>query len=311
MGDSVQEVAASPGLSELHRHLDGSLRRETLDELAAELGTAAPERLHFEPGMGLEAALGLFRVTLSVLQAPASVERVAREICEDAAGEGVSTLEIRFAPQLHLEGEMTAMEEVVDAALSGCSGRAGLILCGLYGESPELFDRFLELAAGRPGVVGIDLAGGPDSSHDFAMADYGPAFVKARDLGLGRTVHAGEGRPPSEIREAVLELHAQRIGHGTSLLEDETLVDVLLERGVTLEACLTSNVHTSAIERVEDHPLPRWLELGLKACINTDNTLFSRVDSISEYLVAATLPGMREEWLKVCAQHGHDGRFVR
>src|SRR5262245_2522762 len=147
-------------LADLHRHLDGSLRLATLEELLARRGARVPERLRFERGMGLEAALERFALTLSVLQEPDAVRRVAREICEDAAKDGVTTLEIRFAPQLHTGA---SLEAIVDAALEGVQGRAGLILCGLYGEPPEVLERLVDVAAPRKGVVGIDLAGGPAS----------------------------------------------------------------------------------------------------------------------------------------------------
>src|ERR1041385_1347285 len=113
------------GLSDLHRHLDGSLRPSTLAELAAAAGSRVPDDLAFSPGMGLDEALSRFAFTLTLLQRPAEVRRIAREMVEDAAAENVTTLEVRFAPQLHREAPM---EAIVDAALEGLDGRAGLIL---------------------------------------------------------------------------------------------------------------------------------------------------------------------------------------
>ncbi len=258
--------------------------------------------------MGLEAALERFAFTLSVLQEPTAVRRVAAEICEDARAEGVTTLEIRFAPQLH---QGASIETIVDAALDGIGGRAGLILCALYGEPAELVERLVETAVPRRGVVGIDLAGSPQPSQHWSLADYAPAFLRARRLGLGRTVHAGEGRPAEEIRTAILELGAQRIGHGTTLLEDPAARDLVLERGVVLEACPTSNLHTGAIEAVDRHPLPRWLAEGVRVCINTDNTLLSDVDAPTEYRRAAAIPGMPDDGLAACLATGHAAAFRR
>jgi adenosine deaminase len=293
-------------LADLHRHLDGSLRRATLEELARERGVFVPGDLVFKAGMGLEDALSKFAVTLSVLQGPEAVRRVAREICEDAAREGVTTLEVRFAPQLH-----GSLEEIVDAALEGVAGRAGLVLCGLYGEPPAQIESFVRVARGRPGVVGIDLAGGPSSGHQWNMRSYAEAFTKARDAGLGRTVHAGEGRPPAEIRLAIEELHAQRIGHGTTLLDDRKVTDLVLQRGVTIEACLTSNLHTGAIKEQGEHPLARWLELGVRACINTDNTLLSDTNAPIEHAIAGKLPGMTRALLERAIANGHAAAFRR
>jgi adenosine deaminase len=294
------------GLSDLHRHLDGSLRESTLVELATRAGRAVPPDLAFSPGMGLGQALERFAFTLSLLQQPSEVRRVAAEICEDAETEGIGTLEIRFAPQLHRGG---SLEEIVDAALEGIAGRAGLILCGLYGEPSSVLLELVSVAAGRRGVVGIDLAGGPRPGEELSMRQYAPAFTRARELGLGRMVHAAEGRPAAEIRLAIEALHAQRIGHGTTLLDDPRLVELVIARGVVIEACPTSNVHTGAISRLKEHPLPRWLALGVRACICTDNTLLSRVTAPEEHRRALEMDGMSAQLVSLAIAHGHAARF--
>jgi adenosine deaminase len=295
-------------LADLHRHLDGSLRLATLDELAKAEGVTLPSGIGFVAGMGLEAALAQFATTLSVLQRPDAVRRVANEMCEDAQREEVTTLEIRFAPQLH---RGASLEAIVDAALEGIDGRAGLILCALYGESPDIAMALVEAARSRPGVVGIDLAGGPAQAHAFALADYGTAFRKAADMGIGRTVHASEGRSPHEIRIAIEVLHAERIGHGTTLLDDPAIVDLVIEKQITIEACPTSNVHTGVIPNVASHPLPRWLDRGVRACINTDNTLLSAVDAPLEHQRTRQIPGMDDDKLARCIEIGHASRFHR
>ncbi len=295
-------------LADLHRHLDGSLRRSTVEELAARAGLPLPAELGFAVGMGLSAALEKFAFTLSLLQTADSVRRVAGEICDDAAAEGVTTLEIRFAPQLHRGAPLDA---IVDAALEGAAGRAGILLCALYGEAPADVERLVDVAATRPGVVGIDLAGGPSPDQRWKMEDYAPAFSRARTLGLHRTVHAGEGRPPDEIRRAVIELHAERIGHGTTLLDDPSVLDLVLQRNIIIEACLTSNLHTGAIPSLPAHPLPRWLAVGVRACLNTDNTLLSAVDAPGEHQRAAALPGMTPALLQRAIANGHAGAFRR
>ena len=294
-------------LADLHRHLDGSLRPSTVEELAARARVAVPVDLEFHAGMGLEAALSRFAFTLSLLQTPAAVRRVAEEICEDAQAEGVRTLEIRFAPQLHRGAEP---EAIVDAALEGIAGRAGLLLCGLYGEPVEQLERLVTIAAER-GAAGIDLAGGPAPFHTVALADYARPCARARELGLGVTIHAAEGRPPAEIRAAIEQLHAQRIGHGTTLLDDPSVVELVLERKVTIEACPTSNMHTGVIASTNEHPLPKWLSLGVRACINTDNTLLSDVDSRTEHARAAAMPGMTSELLEAAIGFGHAAAFAK
>lgn len=292
-------------LVDLHRHLDGSLREQTLRELAAGAGVEIPDELRFTPGMGLQNALARFRITVAVLQRAEALRRVAAEMCEDAAATGVTTLEVRFAPQLH-----GAIEPAIEAVLEGLAGRAGLILCALYGEPPEQVEALVRAGAARPGVVGIDIAG-PEPGRTWSLSDYAAPFRLAAELGLGRTVHAGEGRPPSEIRMAIEVLGAQRIGHGTTLLGDPAVVDLVRERGVTIEACPTSNLHTGVIASIADHPLPRWLELGVRACICTDNTLLSDVDAVEEHARARAIPGMTDELLAQAIAHGHAAAFPR
>lgn len=304
-------------LSDLHRHLDGSLRPDTLAELAAALGYPVPNDLKFHPGMGLAEALSRFSFTLSLLRTPAAVQRVAREICEDAAREGVGTLEIRFGPQLHADAAAQAQgvtaEVILDAALAGVAGRlgVGIILCGIYGEPPEVLEHLVDLAASRPGVVGIDLAGGPHPEQRAKMADYRAAFHRAAALGLGRTVHAGEGRPPSEIRDAIELLGAQRIGHGTTLLADPAVTALVRERRVVIEACITSNVHTGVIRSPQEHPLVGFLEHGVRATVCTDNTLLSDVNAPHEYRLARGLAGMTDERFAELLATGPKARFQR
>ncbi len=296
------------GLTDLHRHLDGSLRIRTLAELAGRANRTIPFDLRFFPGMGLQEALARFSFTLSVLQTPDAVERVAREICEDALADGVEVLEIRFAPQLHHE---QPPEAYVDAALAGVDGRAGIILCGLYGEDPAILQSHVDIAATRPGVVAIDLAGGPTPGHDFRLDDYSKPFERARDLGINRTVHASEGRAPHEIRTAIEVLHAQRIGHGTTLLDDPAVLDLVLSSGVTIEACPTSNWQVGIIDTIGAHPIPRWLDAGVRVCINTDNTLLSDVSASEEYARVGKIEGMTPDKLEAARRFGHEAAFRR
>lgn len=295
-------------LSDLHRHLDGSMRLDTLRELAAIAGIEVPDDIRFYPNMGLSAALERFAVTVGALQSPDAVKRVAAEMCQDAAAEGVTTLEIRFAPQLHQGADLAT---IVDAAIDGARGRAGIVLCALYGDPPQLVQSLVDIGRSRDGVVGIDIAGSASSGHDHRLHDYSEAFTRARDVGLGRTVHAGEGHPPEQIRIAIEHLHAQRIGHGTTLLDDRRVLDLVLEREVTIEACPTSNVHTGVIDNVAAHPIARWLDAGVRVCVCADNTLFSDVDARSELTQIATIHGMSGTDVARVIDHGHAAAFGR
>lgn len=293
-------------LVDLHRHLDGSLRPGTLRELSAAAGQPLGRVPRFVPGMGLSAALACFRVTLAALQTPEAVARVASEACEDADSEGVSTLELRFAPHLHRGAPLA---DIVDAAVAGVGGRAGLVLCGLYGDHPSVFESLVDLAGPRPGVVGIDLAGGPLPDHRYGLRDYADAYAGAAALGLGRTVHAGEGRPASEIRDAIERLGAQRIGHALSILDDPEVVALAISRAVTLEACPTSNWHVGILPRPEAHPARAWLERGLRVAVCTDNPLLSQTTVQEELARVGAPPG--SPLAAAFLQHAASARFQR
>ena len=140
----------------------------------------------FFPGIGLEEALLRFGTTVACLQTTDSIRRVAEEICEDAIACGVTTLENSICSST--PSYSVHRKKIVDAALDGINGRAGLILCGLYGEAPSVLNSHVEIARTREGVVGIDLAGAPQLSHQWNIADYADPFGRAHELGIGRTV---------------------------------------------------------------------------------------------------------------------------
>jgi len=302
------KTMTTPKLVELHRHLDGSMRPDTIHAFAQELGLHVPEDLLFKPKMGLMEALEKFAFTVALLQRTEHLTQVAHEMCDDALHEGIDHLEIRFAPQLHHCG---GMDVVIDAVIEGCGGRAGIILCGLYGDPPALLHKLVDLGAKRPAVVGLDLAGGPHRGHAYELADYGDVFRRAGQLGLGRTVHAGEGRPVDEIRIAVEILGADRIGHGVTLMDDERVVDLVRSRGVTIEACPTSNWHTGVIESVAHHPLEKWLQEDILVALCTDNTFLSDTDLPSEFDRVQRALNLGPDVVGCMREHARNAMFPR
>jgi adenosine deaminase len=287
--------------AELHCHLDGSVRPETMIELAREYRVTLPaddadelrEYMRVDDARNLEDYLLRFDTTLSVMQTEESLERIAYELAVDVAAEGVRYIEMRYAPPLNtLQG--LSLEQAVDAPLRGIRRAerelditARVIVCSLRHYDPSLSLRLATLAVGYKdsGVVGFDLAGGefgnPASRH-------AAAFQYCTDHGLACTCHAGEGDGPDSIRQAVHDCHAHRIGHATRLLEDAALAEEIHERGIALELCLTSNVQTRATERYETHPLKQFLARGMNVCLNTDNRLMSDTTLVDEYHHAAT-----------------------
>jgi len=273
---------------DLHVHLDGSIRHKTLEELYE---GDLPD-VKFYTNMGIQKALASFRTTLSVMQELDRITRITTELCIDLSELGTKRAEIRFAPQLHCNGDIGS---VIDAAVAGLKPRFNLILCGLYGEPPEMLDELVKAARKRPRVVGIDLAGSPLEEHKWSLMDYSRPFTEAMRVGLGRTVHAGEGRPSEEIKMAIENLHAQRIGHGLSVLGDPELVDLVREKKIHIEACPTSNVHTGCIEKFEYHPMMDWFKKEIRFSLCCDNVLLSQTWGRKEYFKARLMCNMTFE----------------
>lgn len=309
---------------ELHCHLDGSIRPSTLLELASEqgvdLGATSEDGIRRLVQAGeirtdLESYLVAFETTLSVLQTADALARVAYELVVDAANENVVGLEIRFSPLL-CQRRGLSLDEVVDAVLRGVQRgtsvtgtHAALILCGIRHMEPATTLAVADCAArffGR-GVVGVDLAG-PEKG--FPASAHQAAFDRAHQAGLGITVHAGEAEGAWSVREAVAQQRATRVGHGTHAIEDASLIPWLVERQVTLEVCLKSNVETQSVASVADHPLRRLMEHGVRVCLNTDNRLMSDERLMDEFRLAVEAFGLSRQQILLLVQHAIDGSFL-
>lgn len=282
--------------AELHCHLDGSVRPQTLLDLGREYGVPMP-RQHAEQlrdfmivrdARSLEDYLRRFETTLSVMQTSEALERIAYELAEDAAGEGVRYLEVRFAPILNVRGGLS-LGAAVEAPIRGLQraerefGIVGrVIICALRTFAPSVSLELAQLATAyqHRGVVGFDLAGGELGNPAQAHRD---AFRHARDHGIACTCHAGEGDGPESIRQALHACGAGRIGHATRLVESAALTDEIRSRGIPLEICLTSNVQTRATSSYDMHPLRAYFDGGLNVVLNTDNRLMSGTTLTEEY----------------------------
>jgi adenosine deaminase len=309
--------------AELHCHLDGSVRAETLLELAREYKQPIPrddadalrEFMRVDDARSLEDYLAKFDVTLAVLQTAEALERVAYELAIDAGRDGVRYIEVRFAPVLNVRGGLS-LGEAVEAPLRGLEramrdgGAVGrVIICGLRHLSPAVSLELARLAVAYStrGVVGFDLAGGelgnPASPHAAAFE-----FAQAHDLAC--TCHAGEGADASSVREAIHRCGAHRIGHATRLIEDEALTQYVNDRRIPLEICLTSNVQTRAVVSYEAHPLRRYFDRGLNVVLNTDNRLMSGTTLTDEYLHAARSLDFTFDELARVARNGFASAFL-
>jgi adenosine deaminase len=155
--------------------------------------------------------------------------------------------------------------------------------------------------------VAFDLAGAEAGHPAEAHAE---AFAEARRAGLRITCHAGEAAGPESIRAALDVCGAERLGHGVRLREDPVLEGEVAARRIPLEMCLTSNLHTHAVNRLEDHPARRYLALGIPVTLNTDSRLMDRTTLIDEYWAAHTALGFSEDELIRVAGNAFEHAFV-
>lgn len=287
--------------TDLHCHLDGCCRVETLLELAAAQGVQLPFskadalRDHLEVGdkcKNLGDYLKGFAVTLSVMQTAPAIERIAFELAEDAARENVRYLEVRFSPILHINKGLR-LPEIVDAVIRGLNKaeaqypiKTGIIICGMRNISPDTSLRLAELTVAYKNqkVTAFDLAGQEDG---YPAKDHQAAFALILKNNINTTAHAGEAYGPDSVKQAIHECGAHRIGHGTRLIEDGDLLNYINDHRVPLEICLSSNVQTKAVSTFGSHPLRIYYDYGLRVTINTDNRLMSATTVTKELWLAA------------------------
>jgi adenosine deaminase len=306
---NVAELRELPKV-ELHNHLDGGLRVDTILDLADAAGydglpTTDPEALAawFDQGQSgsLERYLAAFTHTLAVLQTAGAVERVAYEAVVDLADDGVIYGEIRFAPVLCTRQGLRR-EDVIEAALAGFArGRddTGVRVNLIVDAMRELPDSMAEARAAvrfaDQGVVGFDLAG---PEQGFPASAHTEAVRHAAAHGLHITIHAGEGAGWESIADTLECCLPERIGHGVHIVDAldsddpaaHAVVSRLLDGNIPLEVCPTSNLHTMGVGPA-DHPVGRLYRAGFNVTLNTDNRLMSRVTLTDEFALAANHQG--------------------
>lgn len=305
---------------ELHCHFDCGLRLETAADVAAETGVPLPPSLRDalvapEVCADLGDYLGRIDLALRLLQRPQDLRRVARELAEDMARDGLVYAEVRFAPQLHTRGGLT-MPEVLDAVHSGLveGGRAhgvrlGLMVCALRHQPPAVGLDVARLAAAHPDrVCALDLAG--DEGRFADCAPWVPAFAIAREAGLRLTAHAGENAGASSVRAALDLLGAERIGHGVRVEEDASLTARVIEERIALDMCPRSNVQTRAVASLEVHPIDRLLRRGAAVTVSTDARTLSDTTVTDELLRLHDQFGWGLEQMAACQRHAAEAAFA-
>jgi len=311
-------------LIDLHRHLDGSIRLETILDLGRKHNLPLPSfvleelRPHvqvIDPQPGVMAFIAKFKWMVGVLVDYDACRRVAYENLLDAKEEGIDYIELRFSPWFMSDTHTLDPAGVVEAVVEGIEqGRANSgikvnligIISRTYGT--EVGWKELEaLLTQKEHIVALDLAG---DEIKFPPELFEEHFKKGRDAGWHITAHAGEEAGPESIWEAITLLGASRIGHAISISEDPQLVEYFLDHRIGIEANLTSNVQTSNVPTLESHPLKEWLESGLLATINTDNTGISNNDLPYEYQVAAPAAGLTQKQIRQAQRNALEVAFL-
>ncbi len=287
---------------DLHRHLEGSLRLSTMLDIARQHGVTAPDsvlslsglvQVQDEDPLTFNNFLEKFKTLRMFYRSPEVIHRLTREAVEDAARDNVRYLELRFTPVALSHAEGFPIHDVMDWVITSANDAAQqynimvrVIASVNRHESPELAEQVAWLAAGLKdrGLVGLDLAG---NEAEFECAPFMGILREAGQSGLRLTIHAGEWGPPSNVRQAIEELQAERIGHGVRVMEDESVVALAKERGTVFEVCLTSNYQSGVVPELSVHPFPRMLASGLNATLNTDDPSVSRITLSREYQLAA------------------------
>jgi adenosine deaminase len=309
---------------DLHRHLDGSVRLQTILELGRKHGLALPAWSIDElkpyvvvtkPQAGVMDFIEKFYWLTYILVDYDAVRRIAYENVEYASKEGLDYVELRFSPVFMSLAHRIDPAGVVEAVCEGTArGRADFqmkanligIISRTYG--PE--SGWVELNAlltQESSITALDLAG---DEANYPARLFVPHFEKARQAGWSITAHAGESAGPESIWQAINLLGAQRIGHAATALQDERLVEEMLIRRIAIECNLTSNVQTSTVKDYPSHPLKEFINKGLLATINTDDPGISGIDLRYEYEIAAPAAGLTIEEIHQAQNNAVEAAFL-
>ncbi len=319
-----ESLKAMPKI-DLHRHLEGSLRLKTLLEIAQKYGLDMPaadtDRLRplvqiTDDPPDFEVFLSKFEVLRHFYRSPEAIHRLAYEVVADAALDNIHYLELRFSPQALARVRGFSLSEVADWVIDAsqkASADLGIkvrLIVTLVRHDPiEQAKLVAEVAFERfgRGIVGLDLAG---NEVKFPAGPFIPLFAEAKRLGMGVTVHAGEWASAEGVRQAIEELHADRIGHGVRSIENSRILRLVRDRQVALEVCLTSNLQTGVVRQLHHHPLVDLLNLGIKVTLNTDDPSISNLSLTDEFRVAVEMLGLGHDELQKLVMNAVQATFL-
>ncbi|MCG6415899.1 adenosine deaminase [Vibrio fluvialis] len=311
-------------LTDLHRHLDGNIRTQTILDLGQKFGVALPaytvadltphvQIVEAEPS--LVAFLSKLDWGVAVLGDLDACRRVAYENVEDALNAQIDYAELRFSPYYMAMKHNLPVAGVVEAVVDGV--KTGVRDFGVQANLIGIMSRTFgtdacqqeldAILSQKDHIVAVDLAGDELGQPGDRFVSH---FKQVRDAGLHITVHAGEAAGPESMWQAIRDLGATRIGHGVKAIHDPQLMDYLAKHRIGIESCLTSNIQTSTVESLALHPLKRFLEYGVLACLNTDDPAVEGIELPYEYEVAAPQAGLSQEQIRQAQSNGLELAFL-
>ncbi|WP_160063176.1 adenosine deaminase [Psychromonas sp. L1A2] len=311
-------------LTDIHRHLDGNIRIETILQLGQKFNLTLPatsiEALRpfvqvIEAEPNLVAFLSKLDLGVAVLGDLEACYQVAYENVEDAKNARIDYTELRFSPYYMALKHNLPVQGVVEAVVAGVAAgskdfNVKTNLIGIMSRSYGTEACQIELdglLSQKDKLVAIDLAGDELGKPGDLFVNH---FKQVRDAGLRVTVHAGEAAGPESIWQAIQSLGAERIGHGVKAIEDLKLMDYLVANNIGIESCITSNIQTSTIADITQHPIKKFLNHGVMASLNTDDPAVEGIELPFEYEVAAPKAGLSLEQIKQAQINGLDIAFL-
>ena len=310
--------------TEIHCHLEGAIRTRTIIEVAKEYGLNLPSyevdeldkhvKVHNQM-QSLEAVLAAFAIFQNSITSPEVVERIAWELCEDSARQNIKLFEIRFSPDWAFHGHNLDWDACLEGLLRARERAEkefdmaiGYIAITSRSMGPESCAKTVDWAIrNKDHILGIDLA---DSERDFPLHEFVKPVWKAKDAGLKVTIHTGEDTPASFIKETIELTSPDRIGHGIHAIEDRQVVELIKERGLTLEVNPWSNYLTNSVRTIEEHPLKKLFDLGVKVTINSDDPEVLETNVNNEYRIAHEILGMSFEEILTCNRYAFEASFI-
>lgn len=310
--------------TEIHCHLEGSIHTQTILDVANEyhlqLPTYDEKELDqhvrvFDQLHDLAAVLEAFNIAQNSIASTDVVERIARELFEDAARQNVKLFEVRFSPDWAFRGHDLDWDAALDAILRA-KDRAerqfdmaiGLIAITSRSLGVESCVKTVDWAIRHSDQIqAIDLA---DSEAEHPIREFVQPVMKAREAGLKVTVHSGEDTPASFVVDTIQAVRPDRIGHGIHIIQDMKAVDLVRERGVTLEINPWSNYLTNSVHTIEEHPLKQLFDLGVHVTINSDDPEVLDTNLNNEYRIAHEILGMSLDEIAVCNHNAYEASFI-